>query len=278
MQLFIILVNLAIVLLFLVFLARFLERFWRKYQSEQAAKPKEKATTDAGPIASVPPRWRERLRAIVQPVQTPPTQEETVKRFRDWATRDLDKEPDLQSWLVTLPEPGVALLIQHLVSFCQELNFELAWLLEDQVTIAPELRNAVRGAVIDYCRACRTAVPVQKQAKLFIQYQQLLKNPDNKAQQALSRTLYANLTSQGLAPTPDATFIVATEAERQQQALQVIQQTATQNWPKFAQVLHTTLTPNGVALPSRNGHAANGAAPAINKAPQGSQQPEKIAA
>ena len=276
MQLLIILVNLAIVMLFLVFLSVFLERFWRKYQNEQAIKAKEQPTTDAKQGTGGATAWRDQLRALVQPAQVPPADAETTKRFRDWVIRDLDKEQELQSWLVTLPEPGLALLIKHLASFCQELNFDLAWLLEEQVTSAPELRQAIRGAVIDYCRACYKAVPVQKQAKLFLQYQQLLQKPGNKEQQALSRTLYANLTSQGLAPAPDATFIVATETERQRQSLQIIQQVATQNWPQFAQIFRATLTPNGVSLPLQNGHLDNGAATAVNGSAQGNKQSAKM--
>lgn len=287
MKLLIILANFAIVLLFLVFLAQFLERAWRKYQNERAAKDKTNAATNPSSVVDSLAHWGEQFRARLQLTPSPTAEAETIKRFREWVTRDLNKEPELQSWLLTLSEPGSALLVQHLQSFCRELNFELAWLLDQQVSMSPELNGAIRDAIIDYCQACRKAVPVQKQAKLFVQYQRLLKSPTDKAQQELSRTLYANLAKQGLTPAPEATFIVATEAERQQQTLQIIQQTATQNWLQFAQVFHATLTPNGTPLPSKNGHSQNGhlqnghhsnGTPAVNgKAPATGKPTEQMA-
>lgn len=264
MKLLIILMNFTIVLLFLVFLARFLERVWRQYQSEQAAKSKDSATTDATSVANRLTHWGAQLRAYLQLTPALSANAEMVTRFRDWVTRDLDNERELQSWLLTLPEAGITLLVNHIAAFCQELNFDLAWLLEQKVTVAPELKRAMEGAIIDYCNACRSAVPVQKQAKLFIEYQQLLKNDNSKATQALRRTLYANLAEQGLAPAPSAAFIAATEAERQQQTIATIEQVAAKDWPQFAQVFHATLTPNGVPLPSQNGHHRNGGSASSN--------------
>jgi hypothetical protein len=138
------------------------------------------------------------------------------------------------------------------------------------VTIAPELKAGRQAAIIDYCRACHKAIPVQRQAKLFAQSQRLLKNSNDKAEQALGHTLYANLTAQGLTAPPAIDLSNATAAERQQQVFQAIQQSAVKDWAHFAQVLHATLIPNSAQAtlhnrPSENGTPPSSSGPKISK-------------
>lgn len=272
MKLGIILASFIIVILFLVVLAIFLERYWRNYQKEQALKHQENNPTVVNSLAESVVQWATQLRTKMQPAQP---DEDRVKQFREWVTHDLSKEPALQSWLLALPDPGLALLTDHIAAFCQEMNFDLKWLLEQQVTIAPELKSAMQAVILDYCRACQKAVPAQKDAKLFTTYQQLLKNPNGREEQALGRTLYANLTTQGLTTTPAADLINATEKERQQQAIQAIQQIATKDWAQFAQILQATITPNRAGAAAHNGHHRNGVPLQPAGAPIASRQEEK---
>ncbi|MEZ4868142.1 MAG: hypothetical protein R3C14_42840 [Caldilineaceae bacterium] len=258
MKLLVILASFMIVLIFLVILATVLERYWRNYQQARAAKEnenKEQTSTPSGanPIAASVAQWSAQLRTMMQPA---PPDTTLVKQFHAWVTRDLGNESELQRWLLALPEAGFAMLTEHIAAFCQEMNFDLTWLVDEQTLTASELKTAIRAVVVDYCRACQKAVPAQKHAKLFAEYQRLLKNPAGKQERSFSRTLYANLASQGLTPTPNvADLINAGENERQQQALQAIQQAAAKDWPQFAQVLQATIAPNGAAGTPQNGRS-----------------------
>ena len=251
MKLLIVLASFAIILLFLVITAVFLERHWRKYQAEQAAKSQETHPVGAPSFTESIVRWMEQLWAIVQPASAQPHSAEMAKAFRAWVMRDLAKERDLQSWLLALPEPGVALLTNHLADFCKELNFDLKWLLDQQAAIVPELKAGMQAAIIDYCRACRHAIPVQKQARLFADYQQLCQNPPGKDAKALSHALYANLTTHGLVAPSTADLSNATAEERQQQVRQAIQQSAATDWARFAPVLQATLAANNASNPGQ---------------------------
>lgn len=248
----IILVNFSIALIILAILAVMLKRDW--WTDQQKPTPdNEQASTRAGGTAIVArmAQWRARLRNLRQPTQAAAP---LSQRFREWARQELSDERALQSWLLALPEGGFALLTEHIAAFCQEMNFDLQWLLAEPATVAPELKAVIRSVVIDYCHACQKAAMAQKDAKLFIKYQQLLKNPTGKPEQALQRTIYANLVSQGVTPTPQAADLInVDEKERQQQMRQAIQQAATNDWPRFAQVLHAAIAPENAASTQGNG-------------------------
>jgi len=249
MKLLILLLTFAIILIFLVTLAGFLERYWRAYQAQRAVAKEGAEQPQAGVgvmmnrVAASAAQWATQMRAKVQPSNSDAPQ---VAIFRDWITRELSAEQELQSWLLALPEAGFALLTNHIAAFCTEMNFDLTWLAQEQLTVTRELKTAMKAIIVDYCRACKKAIPVQQEAHLFAAYQRLLQQPQGRQEQALSRTLYANLSASGLVATPDAaTLINATEGERRQQALVAIQQAATQSWPQFAKVLQATITPTG---------------------------------
>jgi len=280
MKLLVVLISFAIVMIFLVSLAIMLERYWRKHQAAQAANQVESEAAGS-PLADSVTRVTEQLRSLFQPQQE---NKPLANQFREWVTSDLRTDKDIQSWLLALPEPGFAMLTQHIAAFCTEMNFDLQWLVKEQAAIAPELKAAMQSVVVDYCRACQKSVFVQTHAKAFAEYQRLQQNPKGKQEQALSRTLYANLVHEGLAPMPDAAETInATESERQQQAQQMIQQAAAKDWARFAQVLQATLTPIAAAPMPENGNAGddngkNGNGKNSDVAPKGNANEEKVMA
>lgn len=259
MKLLLVLITFVIVMVFLVTLAMILERFWRKLQADRVANrahSKEDEPSGTNPLAATVSKVTEQLRSLVQPQQQ---DEALVKQFREWVTSDLQTERAMQSWLLALPGPGFAMLTEHIAAFCTEMNFDLQWLVKQQAAVAPELKVAMQGVVIDYCKACQKAVLVQTHAKAFAEYQRLLQNPKGKQEQALSRTLYAALATQGLAPMPNPTELIgATEGERHQKALQAIQHAATKDWSQFAQILQATMMPVDTGSMSQNGQTTNG--------------------
>lgn len=277
MKLLILLITCAIVMLLLVTLAGFLERYWRAYQAQRSTAKEGAANQPEGiegtlqQLAASVAAWVVQMRAKVQPESNNDVQ---VKVLRAWVTRELNAEKELQSWLLALPEPGFALLTKHIAAFCTEMNFDLNWLAEAQLTVTAELKAAMKAIIVDYCRACKKAIPVQEEARLFTYYRRLLQQPQGRQEQALSRTLYANLTASGVIAAPDAaTLINATDVERQQQARTAIQQAATRNWPQFAKVLQATITPNGNHANGASGHsnitnASQPASPNLNGASQ----------
>ncbi len=286
MKLLLILITFVIVMVFLVTLAMILERFWRKLQADRAANmadSKEAEPSSTSPLAAGLSKLTGQLRSLVQPQQ----QEETlVKQFREWVMSDLQTDRAVQSWLLALPEAGFGMLTEHIAAFCTEMNFDLQWLVKQQAAVAPELKTAMQGVVVDYCEACQKAVLVQTHAKAFAEYQRLLQNPKGKQEQALSRTLYANLTTQGLAPVPNpAELINATDGERHQKALQAIQHAATKDWSQFAKILQATMIPVEAAPLPANGQPeqdqpANGkpdqGKPDQGKPSQGKPAQEKV--
>lgn len=273
MKLLILLITFAVILVFLVTLAGFLERYWRAYQAQRATakegsadQPEGIAVTMQHLVASAA-EWAAQMRAKVQPESSNDAQ---VKLFRAWVTRELNAEKELQSWLLALPDPGFALLTKHIADFCTEMNFDLNWLAETQLTVTTELKAAMKAIIVDYCRACKKAIPVQQEARLFAYYQRLLQQPQGRQEQALSRTLYANLAASGVIAAPDAaTLINTTDIERQQQARTAIQQAATRNWAQFAKVLQATITPNG-----NTANGSKAASPNLN----GTSQPQPTTA
>ncbi|MEZ4734823.1 MAG: hypothetical protein R3E79_47630 [Caldilineaceae bacterium] len=265
MKLSVILASFIIVMLFLVVLATFLERYWREYQTKRATTKTQADNEPEAKPAGVNrftesvAGWTTQLRSMLQPGKQ---DAELVKQFRTWIERDLTKEQSLQSWLLALPEAGFALLTEHIAAFCQEMNFDLQWLVTQQVEVAPDLKAAMQAVIVEYCQACQKAVPVQTQARLFAQYQRLLENPTGRQEQVLGRSLYVNLTTQGLAPTPAAAELInATDSERHRQTLEAIQQAAAKDWTQFAQILHTTIAPPTAGVAAHNGHNGNGKAP-----------------
>lgn len=260
MKLLIILMNFALILIFLTILGALLERYWRKHQAERATVQAENSPQEAPktknslmvPFVQLGERLQTQLQTLLQPEATKP---QTVQQFRLWIQQELTTEKALQNWLLNLPESGFALLTEHISNFCTEMNFDIKWLADPQLNVVPELKNAMKTVVIDYCRACQSAIPVQAEASQFIQYQKLLHTAPDKQTQTLRRTLHAELVNQGLtSPSDSSQLINATEQERQQQALQAIQEFAAKDWSRFAQILQSTTTPT--PPPSVNGKEA----------------------
>ena len=244
MKLLVVVAIFSLILLFLVVLAGLLEQYWRAYQAEQATKVKDKDVNQSAVSGFVDhvAQWVAQLRALVQP--RPQQSEKMATLFHEWVARELNRDRDLQSWLLALPQPGIALLTEHIAAFCHEMNFDLNWLLTEQVKVAPELKQAMQAVIIDYCRACQKAVPAQQQANLFSIYQRLLQNPNGREERAWGRTLYAALVAKGLVLAPKADSPTMTEQSRQEQICTAIQQVAAKDWAQFARMLQAAVTPD----------------------------------
>ncbi|MCB0062031.1 MAG: hypothetical protein KDE19_07945, partial [Caldilineaceae bacterium] len=242
-----------------------LERYWRAYQAERASAKTTDDTEstatrldgkqfdgkqfdgkqfdvkqfDVKQLMSGASKWTTQLQGLLQPAST---NEALSRQFQEWVKRELQKEQALQSWLLALPEPGFDLLTKHIADFCREMNFELEWLVAQELTVAPELEAAMKAVIVNYCTACQKAVPAQQQIQWFVTYRQLLQPQKNRQEQQFLQKLYAALTAQGLVSAPDpSALITATQAERDQYALRAVQQAAAQDWSHFVQILQNTM-------------------------------------
>ncbi|MEM7125881.1 MAG: hypothetical protein AAF702_06120 [Chloroflexota bacterium] len=275
MKLLVVLAVFLLLLIVLALLAFYLERSWRQFQANRAERAEdgenikfginslnvEQLNLD-GLTASVS-NWATQLRNMILPGEQ---DEQLVEQFRSWAVNGLKDDPELQEWLLALPEEGFGLLTWHIASFCKEMNFELAWLFDEQASLAPELKATIRSVVIDYCQACQRSVKVQEQAHIFAQYHQLVENPNGREQKALGYKLHENLASLGLADLSNNVDLgKANERERYEHILGRIHQAAADDWSQFAQVLQNTILDdngpsaavNGADHSSSNGQGSN---------------------
>lgn len=254
MKLLAVLVSFGVILALIAILGSILERYWRQFQSERAAARQpakdgvEENATGGGPIGGMVAHWREQLQTLIQ---AEPSNAALVAPFREWIENELQTEKTLQSWLLKLPEPGFALLTDHIAAFCVEMNFNLAWLFDPQLAVVPDLKRTMRSVVIDYCQACYKSIPIQVEAQLFAKYQELLRPSKSKQVQALRRALLAELIAHDLISSSNtAELLNAPDQEQQQQIIKTIQVAAAKGWSQFAPIFHATLFPPPPAPPS----------------------------
>lgn len=163
---------------------------------------------------------------------------DSAAAFRAWAETSPDLRPELQAWLLALPEAGLAALAERLETFCADLNLRLAWLLGEEAGMPPELRKTMTAIVADYLDTCRRAVGHQHEFGLFDTYHALVGNLTDARYRDLRRRLFTRLAEDGLAePLPTYDLIMASETQRQALAAEAIRAAAAKDWRAFGEVL-----------------------------------------
>jgi hypothetical protein len=168
--------------------------------------------------------------------------------FRAWAATELGDKPDLQAWLLSLPEPGFRALTEGTVRYCADLKIELSWLTERHTDVAPPVREATSVIVTDYLEGCWRAVCHKNAIALFGLYRKLVAEPADSRHIDLRRQTFNRVTALGLAaPVPAYELIMASERQRQSLAAKAIREAAAADWDAFAQAFAELLAGGGPA-------------------------------
>lgn len=183
---------------------------------------------------------------------------ELAKKFKEWVSGASLDQTQLYAGLPTAAEGFAAWLAalspQETEAFCDKvarftasLGFDLAWLVDDKLDDQPELKQAIEQAVALYSIAAWRANTVQRQMRAFLAFQQWLAKPSQN--RALGQKLYSQLIKQGLVLTsPD--LYLATEKERQAEAVRAIKQVAADKPAAFNAVLYDIVNPKPPSAPS----------------------------
>jgi hypothetical protein len=162
--------------------------------------------------------------------------------FRAWAERSLGDNPQLQSWLLSLPEEGFKALTQRVAAFCADLGLRLSWLAERHLEVAPGLQQDMQTIVVHYLEACRQGIHHQGEIVLFSHYQKLIADPADSRHRDIRRRLFTRLIADSLAePLPAYELIMASELQRQALAAKTIREVAGKDWQALAEILSAVL-------------------------------------
>lgn len=171
---------------------------------------------------------------------------ELAKQFKTWVTdAPPAKRAELYSglpasadgfaeWLSKLSEKELEQFTQRVALFCASLKFDIAWLTNSQVSREPELKKAVEDAVLLYSLATWRASSVEIEVKGFLAYQAWLAHPNRHKK--FGSDLHRLLVQRGLVKVPTELYL-ASEDERQEQAIAAIITAADENHAAFNEAL-----------------------------------------
>lgn len=171
-------------------------------------------------------------------------------------------------WLSGLSAKEQEEFTKKVAQFCKTLKFDLAWLMDPQVSRDPDLKKAVEDTVLLYSLAAWRANNVQQEVTSFLAYRDWLADPNRN--KAFGQKLHQALIKQGLVAVPPELYL-ASEKERMDQAVKAIHKVADENPSGFHLAL---LQVNGVTEST----AAPAAAPATEASLSAPATPAVVAA
>ena len=166
-------------------------------------------------------------------------------QFRVWVNRELVNIPELQAWVMELPDPALQALTEGALRYCATLNIQLSWLFTPDLEAAPAVRETIKAILVDFLAGCLHAVKQKEDIALFSVYQQLISPDQYKRRIDLRRSVFKKVTELGLAdPIPPHELIMSSELQRQALAASALRNAASKDWPSFAQALSNVLAAN----------------------------------
>jgi hypothetical protein len=192
-------------------------------QTEQAETPKEKKGFLTG--------WTKQLTGNKQA---------QAEHFQQWVSNNV-KNDQVKQWLLALSPEAIRALTNQLNEFCNDLNCDLSWLVENRLQNDPEIEKMVSNMVIAYCSACWQAAQGYTDFELFKVIDEVEQHPFSRKNRTISSKLFANLVKEELAPSVPAELFMSDEKERQAHMTQAIQQAAANNRDAFKRVLRDVL-------------------------------------
>ena len=181
-------------------------------------------------------------------------QKNSPQQFQQWAKglEPLDTPPvtELKNWLIALDQKEMQKLMKQIELFGSIFDFDIAWLLEQQLDNNVQLKQTLNEAVAFYCLANFKANLVTDEIKAFVALQAWQKNPESKELREFSENLFAHLMEKGLLPPAPSNLYLASEEERQKHAVAVIREVAKQNPEGFNAVLKEVVAPDTEPAPA----------------------------
>lgn len=176
-------------------------------------------------------------------------EEDTGAKFKEWweglslAQREqlYHRLPEhagaLTTWLALLDVEEAKMFANQVRTFSESLNFELSWLLNEDLNNEPELKEAFEEAVSLYSLAYFRALQVEEELRLFITFRAWQENPSAKEYQELTQNLFAALVEKGLAAPAPTKLFLAENRRRQKHAESAIRQAADKDKKAFYAIL-----------------------------------------
>lgn len=176
-------------------------------------------------------------------------EEETGEKFKEWwgglslAQRKQlyhrlpEQLGELTNWLALLDVEEAKIFADQVRTFSESQNFELSWLLNEELNNEPELKEAFEEAVTLYSLAYFRVLQVEEELRLFITFRAWQENFSAKGSQELTQDLFAALVEKGLAAPAPTKLFLAENKRRQKHAESAIRQAADKDKKAFYAIL-----------------------------------------
>jgi len=255
-----------IVIALMGFVGLGLTRRWEaRQQAAQAAPAPDELP--AAPAPGVATHLTNTLRTGVNQLQTTlfgPKPDAVAPQFRVWMTQALANEPQLQHWLAGLSDEQLNVLGQHIATFCQEMGFELQWLLDQAFAQQPRLLHGSNKIVINYCQACLLAVELQAELEPYRRLRQYEENPHSRQNREFGQALFGKFAEKGLTTISLAEHLALSEPERRQQIVATVRQATAEKPTLVLSAVKELITqPKGAGAPTTAPHL-NGSTTKVN--------------
>ncbi len=178
-------------------------------------------------------------------------------QFKEWVAGGFVAEkgpPDSETvqafaaWLSGLPAEEFEAFGRPVASFCADLDFELAWLLNTQLDNDPALKQTLGELVLLYSLAHWKAIQTQDDIKVFNTFRAW---QAGKKRRALTQKLFSRLVEKSLISTPPPDLVLAPKKEIQTYVVQAICQFAEQDRQMLMATLKEVIfTPDKPPVPS----------------------------
>ncbi|MFZ4828102.1 MAG: hypothetical protein ACOYLB_12185 [Phototrophicaceae bacterium] len=225
-----------IVLILLIIAGVYAER---QIQLRQRVAPRLHAVRDQ--FSSVTDQVFENVRSITESGFNSKTTEILAQNFIEWVKVGLNDEPELQLWLLSLSPEGSRALAYQLALFCNDLNIELRWLNDHDLSQNPELESPIKAVVVMYCKACWKATQIQPELNQFRTYMDTLNSLARKENDEVGMQLLNKLADLKLIEPPTPEILLGTERERREYVDASIRKAARTDRKAFDQVLEDVI-------------------------------------
>lgn len=210
-------------------------------RTEQAANATAPTPKSAG-LGNRLRKWRQRVSVQEKP--------DPIQTFRTWSVEAFADKPEVRYWLAALPDSALKAFLDELNLFCQQLGFELNWVVEKQVNAYPVLTQRLQAIILQYANACRDAVLAQDELKIFKAWQTFDQNPYGKEEQIFAQKLFNQLVTQGITPALPEHLKTGHEQERQIYIVQILRQERERQSMAFQQAISGVVSPGEQAPPA----------------------------
>ena len=165
-----------------------------------------------------------------------------AQQFNEWvAGAPLEKRIDplsrsakgMKSWLASLEAEERDIFTKQVAAFTSDLNFELGWLVDQELENDPDLKQAMEEVVALYCLANFKALLLQDELRAFIILQAWQEEPTRKEYREFNQKLFTKLVEKGFAEAAPSDLLLAGEKEREKYAVQAIRQAYQENRKAF---------------------------------------------